>query len=80
MPQFQRGLHEADRLASRAPEDVEYWLGRALRGRRRWKTRLFDRKKLRFLDGFVAGLEAYLQKLRTGQKTTPPQHRATTSP
>lgn len=60
--QFEKGLRQARSVIRREPGAVEYWLARARRSRRRPKTWLFDWKKRRFLNGFIAGLEQH----RTG--------------
>jgi hypothetical protein len=56
---FHKGFRQADRVAEKEPHLVAYWLDRARRGRRRWRTRLLDWKKRRFLDGFIARLESF---------------------
>lgn len=64
---FDKGFRQAQRVAAKEPGAVNYWLARARRGRRRWKTRLFDWKKRRFLDGFILSLETHLKSRTPGQ-------------
>jgi hypothetical protein len=66
MPQFYRGNREAASLIDRAPQRVGSRLEKALRDRRSWKTRLFQREKARFLDGYIARLEGHEEDRRRG--------------
>src|SRR4051794_17575716 len=66
MPQCYRGTREAEYLIDREPEGVRLRLERALRDRRRWKTRLFQREKSRFLDGYIARLVSYMEDRKRG--------------
>jgi hypothetical protein len=59
MTQYDVGIRQAEELIWRSPDLVGYWLDRARKGRRRWKTRLLLTGKRRFLNGFIACLEAY---------------------
>ena len=61
MSKYDDGLRQANDLIRRSPGQVVYWLERAQKGRRRWRTRLFLPRKRQFLNGFVAGLELYVQ-------------------
>lgn len=56
---FDKGYRQAERVADKGSAEVAYWLVRAHHGRRRWRTRLFDWKKRRFLDGFISCLERH---------------------
>jgi hypothetical protein len=64
MTPFEWGLRRADDVIQRSPLEVEFWLVRAMRGRSRWRTRLFHWRKRQFLDGFVSGLEKYLEEVQ----------------
>lgn len=58
--QFDKGLRRAKEVARKQPDKAAYWLRRAMASRRRWTTRLFNPRKRRFLDGFIAGLNVHL--------------------
>src|SRR6266481_4447023 len=59
MTQYDGGIRQAEDVIRRSPDLVGYWLERARKGRRRWRTRLLLTGKRRFLNGFIACLEAY---------------------
>jgi len=66
MKRYDYGVRRASDVVRMSPEYVDYWLDRARKGRVRWTTRLFLRRKRAFLDGFIDGLEAHLEQARLG--------------
>jgi len=53
------GTREAEFVIRTAPDRVDFWLRKARTDRQRWIIRLFRPTLRQFLDGFIAGLEAY---------------------
>ncbi|AGA26737.1 hypothetical protein [Singulisphaera acidiphila] len=60
MTPYYEGTSEAEHLIRGTPELVEAWLKKAKQDRSRLTTRLFQRQKKEFLDGFISGLERHL--------------------
>ncbi|SIO47240.1 hypothetical protein SAMN05444166_5034 [Singulisphaera sp. GP187] len=67
MTPFNDGIRQAKHLIHQSPQLVDYWLERARRGKRRWKTLLFLPGKRRFLKGFIACLEAHQVSVRQNE-------------
>jgi hypothetical protein len=65
---FRRGFYQGESVVAREGTDgATYWLDRATRGRQRLRTRLFDRKKRHYLDGFIARLRQHLEHQAHGE-------------
>lgn len=60
MRDYEMGRRQAFLLITKAPDDASSCLARARLSRGRWATRLFNRPKREFLDGFISGLEFHL--------------------
>jgi hypothetical protein len=55
------GRHAASSIIEGSPDAVRKWLAKAKLDRGRWRTRLFEPSKRRFLDGFIATIESHLR-------------------
>lgn len=64
MTERDEGRHAAGSVIDGPPGAVQDWLAKAKHDRGRWRTRLFDPRKKRFLDGFIAAIESHLRTAR----------------
>jgi hypothetical protein len=62
MSEWHAGKYRADCIIAEAPGELAHWLDRARQDRAQWRTRLFDRRKRHFLNGFIAALETHLKR------------------